>query len=85
MNKKTSGNNTKVNEGERRLNAYVDMLMKIYGVDGYGLADLIGMSHASWDWNMSASWNRKKTSFFINLASITGISLVWFFPEINNR
>ena len=78
-----NGNSKKVNEGERRLNAYVDMLMKIYGVDGYGLADLIGMNHAVWTRNVNAPWNKKRTSFFVGLASLTGISLAWFFPEIN--
>ena len=74
-------NDIDVNECERRLDAYIDMLMKVYHVDGYGLADLIGMSHTWWTRNMNAPWDEKRITFFFGLANLTGISLSWLIAE----
>ena len=66
---------------ERRLDAYIEFLENAYQVDGYGLADLIGMSRSQWTRNMRAAWVDKRWSFFVGLASLTGISLDWLIAE----
>ena len=62
---------------ERRIDAYIRFLEDVYQVDGYGLADLIGLNHATWTKNLNAPLGKKEWSFMVGLVSLTGISLDW--------
>lgn len=68
-------------EAERRLDAYIEMLKTVYGLDEYGLADMLEMKHQTWTKYRRASFGQKGATTTFMLAQITGISVSWLFCE----
>ena len=61
----------------RRLDAYIEMLKASYGVDEYGLADMIGRTHQAWGKFRKAKIADKSTNTIFDLARMTHISIDW--------
>ena len=66
---------------ERRLAATIEMAMKAYDVDEYGLAELIGMKRSTWTRYKRLPWGKKGCSLFFGLAQLLKMSPSWFFAE----
>ena len=64
-------------ERDRRLNAYIEMLETVYQTDGYGIADMIGVSKSVWTRNLNAPWGRKSFTFVGGLCHLTGLRTDW--------
>ena len=53
----------------------------LYGVEGYGIAELIGMSKWKWTRNQNLPWGKKNISLFLGLSELAGVSLSWLIAE----
>ena len=66
---------------ERRLEALINMIEDAYQVDGYGVAELIGMKKQTWTKEMRKPWGKKSCTLFFGLAELTTVRLSWLMCE----
>lgn len=75
-------NETQLNETrERRLAACIKMVEDAYQVDGYGVAELIGMSKRAWTTAQKSPWLEKRLELFVGLYNLTGVRVSWLFCD----
>ncbi|ACV21873.1 Uncharacterised protein [Slackia heliotrinireducens] len=66
---------------ERRLAACINMVKEAYQVDGYGVAELIGISKSTWTRYERAPWGKKGFGLFVGLSELTTVKLSWLMAE----
>ena len=68
-------------QADTRLDAYIEMLKTVYGVDEHGLADMLGIKRQTWTKFRKAPLPNKGGGTIIQLALVTGIDIDWLLCE----
>lgn len=66
---------------ERRLSACIKMVEDAYQVDGYGVAELIGMDKRTWTRYKRLPWGKKGANLIMGLCQLTGVRPSWLCAE----
>lgn len=62
---------------DTRVNAYIEMLKDVYGIDEFELADMLGIDRKTWKKTRESGAKVMSWGFLVSLAKATGISCDW--------